>query len=585
MKQNSSDPILASKLGRAFVKTHQYTNAISYYRDAIFHSENYTLKIDLAELYLKLKQFREAESILCDEILTNHNTDDLATLQIRSKQLLLLSRVHEKSGNLATSLTTLKTARDNQQRVLQRMNVELGKGRNAKIEQQARILMAKICVLMAEHSISLRDNTQAINHFKLALKQNPPNDSTIMIAMAKLYMGMNEMEQCQNICSQILDRTTADSNNPADHEAASVMLADISFRKRDFDNASYHFSQLLFSQPLYWTALARLIEVMRRSGTLLESISFLKRAEELITRPESEPGFNYCKGMYEWYTGNPNAALRFFNNARRDAEWGPQAVYNIVEICLNPDNDLPSEGTYESQEDSDLRDSKLMALNTAERLLMSELKPKTKSGILDDESLNHRILENFVLIASHIRQNVEKALQDFTHLTSQEEYKDNVGVIYGVACANVVLKQSHRAKNQLKRLNKHQWTFESAEYLERSWLLLADIYIQSSKYELAAELLAKTLRHNKSCAKAYELTGYIAEKEQAFKQAATNYEAAWKYSGKLKPNVGYKLAYSYMKAKNFADAIDTCQQILKNHPDYPSIKKDILDKCRNNLKT
>jgi hypothetical protein len=36
---------------------------------------------------------------------------------------------------------------------------------------------------------------------------------------------------------------------------------------------------------------------------------------------------------------------------------------------------------------------------------------------------------------------------------------------------------------------KSIWTYEDAEYLERCWLLLADIYIQGSKFDLATELI------------------------------------------------------------------------------------------------
>ena len=143
--------------------------------------------------------------------------------------------------------------------------------------------------------------------------------------------------RCQRICQQILDNETTD---PSEHEAASVMMADISFRKMDFENAAYHFSQLLLNQPLYWTALARLIEVMRRSGTLQEVTPFLQRAEQACVKPDYEAGLNYCKGVFEWYTGNPNTALRLFNNARRDTEWGPQSIFNMIEICLNPDLSL-----------------------------------------------------------------------------------------------------------------------------------------------------------------------------------------------------------------------------------------------------
>jgi tetratricopeptide repeat protein 21B len=67
-KENPSDPMLASKLGRAYVRTHQYKKAITYYLDATTSPENYALKLDLAELFLKLKKFPEAEQTLRDEI-------------------------------------------------------------------------------------------------------------------------------------------------------------------------------------------------------------------------------------------------------------------------------------------------------------------------------------------------------------------------------------------------------------------------------------------------------------------------------------------------------------------------------------
>lgn len=44
------------------------------------------------------------------------------------------------------------------------------------------------------------------------------------------------------------------------------MMADLAFRKVDFETAAFHFRQLLLQKPMYWTALARLIEVSRRTG-------------------------------------------------------------------------------------------------------------------------------------------------------------------------------------------------------------------------------------------------------------------------------------------------------------------------------
>lgn len=65
---NPNDGYLASTLGRAYVKTHQYAKAINYYKEATRQTDNSALKLDLAELYLKLKQYSNAEEILLNDI-------------------------------------------------------------------------------------------------------------------------------------------------------------------------------------------------------------------------------------------------------------------------------------------------------------------------------------------------------------------------------------------------------------------------------------------------------------------------------------------------------------------------------------
>lgn len=290
---------------------------------------------------------------------------------------------------------------------------------------------------------------------------------------------------------------------------------------------------------------------------------------------------NYCKGIYEWYTGNPNNALRFLNNARRDSEWGRKTICNMIEICLNPDGDLPNENVPDVSDDVEIRESKTMALRTADRLL-KELKPDQNG--LNNDMVTVRLLTNFHLLASRQKHCIEMALNDFTEIAVLDEYKDHIGPIYGLAAAYIYSKQNQRAKNQLKRVARNTWTFEDAEYLEKCWLTLAHLYIQANKHDSAHDLLDKVIAHNKSCAKAYELSAQMAEKDQIFRVAAMHYDLAWRYGGKSKPTLGYKLAFNYMKIKRFADAIDICQQVLKLHPDYTAIKKDILDKCRNNLR-
>lgn len=254
--------------------------------------------------------------------------------------------------------------------------------------------------------------------------------------------------------------------------------------------------------------------------------------------------------------------------------WGEYAVYNMIEICLNPDNETLGGETFEAVDgdvsQNEKQDSEMMAVRTADKLL-KDFKPK-------GSPLKYRILENNVLMAFKTKPNVEKALSQFMEIATTEH--DCVPALLGMATAYMYLKQTPRARNQLKRIAKMNWNSEEAEEFERSWLLLADIYIQSGKFDMAGDLLKKCLQYNKSCCKAWEYMGYIMEKEQAYKDAAKNYENAWIYGNQNNPTIGYRLAFNYLKAKRLVDAIDVCHKVLNHHPNYPKIRKEILDKAR-----
>lgn len=43
-----------------------------------------------------------------------------------------------------------------------------------------------------------------------------------------------------------------------------------------------------------------------------------------------------------------NQALKYFNKARKDSDWGVKAIYNMIEICLNPDNETLGGEAFES---------------------------------------------------------------------------------------------------------------------------------------------------------------------------------------------------------------------------------------------
>ncbi|XP_034619745.1 tetratricopeptide repeat protein 21A, partial [Trachemys scripta elegans] len=281
------------------------------------------------------------------------------------------------------------------------------------------------------------------------------------------------------------------------------------------------------------------------------------------------------------HMGKPNQALKYFNKARKDSDWGQRAINNMIQICLNPDHEIIGGEVFESlnEEDSNLkekRDSEQHGIHTAEKLL-KEFYPHSQEG-----QNQMKMLKNCCLMATKDKINVEKALSVFVEMAQNE--RESVPAILAMAQAYMILKQTPKARTQLKRLAKANWTLSDAEELEKSWMLLSDIYCKSGKYDLATEQLKRCLQYNKSCSKAYEYMGFIMEKEQAYKDAATNYELAWKYSNQANPAVGFKLAFNYLKDKKYVEAIEVCHDVLKICPSYPKIRDEILEKAQAALK-
>uniref|UniRef100_A0A670YJJ1 Tetratricopeptide repeat protein 21B n=1 Tax=Pseudonaja textilis TaxID=8673 RepID=A0A670YJJ1_PSETE len=537
LKKNPRDGALARKIGNALVKTHNYSKAISYYEAALKTGQQNILCHDLAELLLKLSQYDKAEKVLRQAL--DHEPGKSCS---EFSPNVLIHHLLLKSSCLFV-VWLFPQAREMQAKVLKRIQIEQPDA--VPLQKQ---LAAEICAEIAKHSATQRNYEKAITFYKEALA-HCETDNKVMLELARLYLALDEVDACQYQCAALL--------------------------KNDQDNAAA-------TTVNNYTTLSRLIDLLRRAGKLEEVPRFLAMAEKHSPRTKLDSGFHYCKGLYLWYIGEPNDALRHFNKARKDNDWGQNAVYNMIEICLNPDNETIGGEVFEHLDgdidgSTEKQESVQLAVRTAEKLL-KELKPQTAQG-----HVQLGIMENYCLMATKQKSNVERALQAFTEIVTNE--KDHVPALLGMATAYMILKQTPRARNQLKRISKMNWNPIDAEEFEKSWLSLADIYIQSSKYDMASELLKRCLRHNRSCCKAYEYMGYIMEKEQAYRDAALNYEMAWKYGNQTNPAIGFKLAFNYLKAKRHIDAITICHKVLEAHPNYPKIKKEILDKARASLRT
>uniref|UniRef100_H3ARN0 Tetratricopeptide repeat domain 21A n=1 Tax=Latimeria chalumnae TaxID=7897 RepID=H3ARN0_LATCH len=569
LKKNPKDATLASKIGQALVKTHQYSKAINYYEAALKISRQDILCYDLADLLLKLKQFDKAEKVLKQVLEHDFVVNDLPAMMNDIKYLMLLAKVHSNRNKTEDALNALNKAYELQTRVLKRLPLE-----QPEIIPAQKQSASLICSQFAQQCVEKKDYEKAARYYKEALVHSEAN-SELMLELAQLYMTQGDLDSCEHQCSMIL-------NNDQDNEKAAMMMAGLLFRKQEYEQAILHYRQLLTKVPDNFSVLASLIDLLRRAGKLDEAPAILEMIAKKTSRSVLEPGYNYCKGLYFWHMGQTNEALKHFNKSRKDSDWGQNAIYNMIQICLNPDNDTIGGEVFENLEEgsssssTEKQESEQLAIRTAEKLL-KEFHPTSKWG---QEQLS--LMQNSCLMATKEKLNVEMALTAFTEMASAE--KDHVPSLLAMAQAYMILKQTPKARNQLKRITKMNWSMTEAEELEKSWLLLADIYIKAGKYDIAIDLLKRCLQYNKSCCKAYEYLGFMMEKEQSYKDAATNYEMAWKYSNQANPAIGFKLAFNYLKAKRYIETIDVCHKVLNDYPSYPKIKNEILEKAQGSLR-
>jgi tetratricopeptide repeat protein 21B len=98
-------------------------------------------------------------------------------------------------------------------------------------------------------------------------------------------------------------------------------------------------------------------------------------------------------------------------------------------------------------------------------------------GVCSVQTARHGVLEAYVLIVSKNRVNLEQAVQQLGAILS--ENPNDVRALLALATALMVLKQTPKARNQLKRIAKMPYNSELADQFVQSYLLLADIYISS----------------------------------------------------------------------------------------------------------
>ncbi|OQR92577.1 hypothetical protein ACHHYP_03510 [Achlya hypogyna] len=549
-----TDAALESRIGHILVKKHDYQAAIGHYQSALKSAPEQTpLRTDLANLHTRLHQYDQALQLIQSAPSRGTHGDAKEMLEMIELQLIL-PRIYNGLGNTPAEIDSLLLVSTLQKNVLDKLR-EMQPDELPRHTRALATTNYKLAVVYNE----MKDWDNVLKYCSMALRADETHEESIL-CLARIYNQMQNTEQCQAKCTTLLRL------NPS-HEEAAMMLADIMLQRDDNESAIYHFQNLLEAKPDNFAVLSRFITMLRHAGKLDRVPRYLKLAERAGPRVAHSAGLHYCKGLYNRFQNNIHDAIAELNLARKDAEWGGQALINMIEIYLNPDN----ENLWDNPDDSSKEQTENIRIANA---LLDEL-PQERSFKL-------RVLEAYAVLATKTKPAIEKAIAVFLEILELD--RDNVAALLGLATGYMLAKQQPKARNQLKRIAKMNYDPTLADEFERSYILLADIYVSRSKYDLAQELCKKALLHNKSSGKAWELLGLIMEKEQSYQDAADCYNEAWKCGGEASAPIGFKLAFNYLKAKRYVEAIDVSQKVLDKFPDYPKIRKEIREKAQAGLR-
>lgn len=82
------------------------------------------------------------------------------------------------------------------------------------------------------------------------------------------------------------------------------------------------------------------MRVLRYAGRIDEIEDHIKKAESTISSSAHSAGMYFCKGLFHRFKKQQNDALTRFGSARKDPKWATDALYEMVGIILNPEQEV-----------------------------------------------------------------------------------------------------------------------------------------------------------------------------------------------------------------------------------------------------
>uniref|UniRef100_A0A4W5PXY2 Tetratricopeptide repeat domain 21B n=1 Tax=Hucho hucho TaxID=62062 RepID=A0A4W5PXY2_9TELE len=330
MRETVRDASLSRKMGQAYVKTHQYNQAVSHYESAVKLGGHDSLVVNLVELLLKLHRYGKAQRTLMTALHCDDGTLTVSSLMSNVQYFLLLARAHY--ADQGSVQDTLEKAHSVQVSVLKRCQTE-----RPELLEQERNVLCSICCQLARHYRSRTDVDRTKYYYNQAIVAIRRTDNKVILS--PLYNTPLMPQWFSPLSSLYIIRVCL------------KVYGDIKLKEEKFDESVEIYLGLMDRCPDNYVVLAKCIQVLRRSAKLDVALVLFQACERHNHGATTEPGYNYCKGLYYWHVYRVSEALFHLNKARRDNEWGDQAMELMIRICLNPDNEVIGGEVFETPQE------------------------------------------------------------------------------------------------------------------------------------------------------------------------------------------------------------------------------------------
>ncbi|KAK8885733.1 Tetratricopeptide repeat protein 21B [Tritrichomonas musculus] len=546
LKTDPQDQTVALHLARAFFIVHDYDNCLQAYNRAIQvgYSNNgnggpsassTNIQIEYCKTLIKLKRIEEAREAALDAMQSiDSESGDWESQAASAEFSELLSVIDAKTGDIEQSIDELKEALSIYDRLTQAGRADIPNDSLNELKIKAANLYQKSSELSTERD----DKKGAAEALEKALVLDP-SSTKILMALGKLRLEQNDQDNCQKICQQLL---RIDPNC----EEAALMLAEVS-QSEGLEDLEEAFTK----SPTFYRTLVRFIEKCARAGELSRVPPLFEKSPH-----QTDVGLNFCRGLYNVFTGNPQKALKLLSSCKNNPEWGLQAMQLIFYIYANPNRKFVWCETKPLATSKDLE---------AAKKVLSRFDPT----VIDVQQ--HRAT---LLLSMNTEESIKEALEIY-----KEEDDNDLSAIIGRCRCFLRLGEQREATKYLNGIIHEEPTHQNSEEFSEAFLMMTYISIKDSQIDEADKYVEKAIELNRSCTKAWEMRAALFEKKKDYPLAADAYKQAWELSSHSQLGIGFKLALNYMRAECPVEAIKVCRIIMDIHPNYPKLKETIFLPC------